>query len=87
MRVIVPVRLLLACEIGAAIGFLGFLQFTPLKFELDTGIPFWRQALFFVSVALLALGTIGMIAALVWWIVAGFIGRRRRAPVSPPSGR
>ena len=87
MRVIVPVRLLLACEIGAILGFIGFLQFAPLKFELDTGMPFWREVLWFVSVALLVLGTIGGIAALVWCIVAGLAGRRGRAAVPPSSSR
>ena len=86
MRVIVPVRLLLACEVGAILGFLGFLQFAPLKYELDTGMPLWRQVLFFVSVAMLVLGAVGMIVALVWCIVAAFVGRRRRAPVSRPTG-
>ena len=81
MRVIVPVRVLLACEVGAIVGFLGVLQFAPLKSELDTGIPLP----FFVSVALLVLGTVGMIVALVWCIVAAFVGRRRRTPVSPPA--
>ena len=86
MRVIIPVRILLACEVGAILGFLGFLQFAPMKYELDTGMPFWRQMLFFVSVVLLVLGVVGMIAALVWCIVAAFAGRRRRASASPPSG-
>ena len=86
MRVIVPVRILLACEVGAILGFLGVLQFQPLKFELDTGMPIGREVLFFVSVALLVLGAVGMIVALVWGIIAAFVGRRSRAPASPPTG-
>jgi hypothetical protein len=85
MRVIVPVRILLACEVGAILGFLGVLQFQPMKFELDTGMPIGREVLFFVSVALLVLGAVGMIVALVWCMVA-FVGRRRRATASPPTG-
>lgn len=86
MRVIVPVRLLLACEIGAILGFLGVLQFQPLKFEPDTGMPIGREVLFFVSVALLVLGTVGIILAVVWSIVAALVGRRKWAPVSPRTG-
>jgi hypothetical protein len=75
MRGIIPVRLLSACEIGAILGFLGVLQFAPMKYELDTGMPFGRQVLFFVSVAVLVVGAVGVVVAVAWCIVAALVGR------------
>ncbi len=85
MRVIVPVRILLACEIGAVLGFLGYLQFWPLKYELDTGIPFWRQTLVFISALLLVLGSIGGIVAIIWCAIAALRGRHKHRAVSSRS--